>query len=97
MVQIKEIKEGVIFNVLVQARASKNEIVGIQDSSLKIRLISPPIEGRANKLCLAILAEKLKVNKSLIEIIKGAKSRRKTIKMKHITKKEIEALFRRIQ
>jgi hypothetical protein len=97
MAPIKETKQGVIFDVLVQPRASKNEIMGNQDGFLKIRLTSPPIEGKANKLCLTILAEKLKVNKSLVEIIKGDKSRRKTVKVKHITKKEVEALFKAVR
>lgn len=94
MIQIKETEEGVIFSVLIQPRSSKNEIVGLQDDFIKIKVTSPPIDGRANKQFLNILGEKLKINKSMIEIIGGSKSRRKTIKIKHITKKEIESLFK---
>ncbi len=93
MIQIKEIKEGVIINILVQPRASKNEIVGIRDDFLKIRLTAPPVEGKANRECISILAKRLNVSRKAIEIIKGDKSRRKTVKIAGVTKKEIEALF----
>jgi len=58
-------EKGLLLDVLVQPRASRNEIVGIHDGCLKIRLAAPPVEGAANKACVEFLAEVLGV--SLLE------------------------------
>ncbi|MBV9886391.1 MAG: DUF167 domain-containing protein, partial [Acidobacteria bacterium] len=39
----------VIFQVRVQPRASRDEIAGVIDGSLKIRIQAPAIENRANE------------------------------------------------
>lgn len=69
--------KGVFLNILVQPRASKNEIWGIQDNHLKIHLTAPPVEGAANKACADFLSDVLRINRSRITIVSGQKSRRK--------------------
>lgn len=73
--------EGIILSLHIQPRASKNEICGIQDNSLKIRLTSPPVDGAANKLCREFLACIFNVPKSAIEIISGETSRLKRVRI----------------
>ncbi len=63
----------------IQPRASKNEVVGLYDDSLKIRLTSPPVDGKANKALLAFLAKLLNVPKSALEMKSGHQSRRKCV------------------
>ena len=48
---------------------------------LKIYLTAVPVDGKANKELLKLLAEKLGVSKSRIEIIKGEKSKEKIIEV----------------
>ena len=72
---------GVTFAVRVVPRASKNEMAGIHGDALKIRLTTPPVEGRANKALIAFLAQQLGVRKSQVEIVAGATSRRKMIRV----------------
>ena len=60
---------------------SSNQGVKEEDGILKVHLNSPPAEGRANKELIEVLAEHFKVKKSQIEIIRGLKSREKTIKI----------------
>lgn len=74
-------EKGVILNLHIQPRASKNEICGLMDSSLKIRLTSPPVDGAANKLCREFLADLLHVPKSSVEIISGETSRHKRVRI----------------
>ncbi|HEX9079599.1 MAG TPA: DUF167 domain-containing protein, partial [Desulfuromonadaceae bacterium] len=62
-------------------RASKNEVCGIQDNALKVRLTSPPVEGAANKLCREFLAELFSVPKSAVEIVSGETSRHKRVRV----------------
>jgi len=72
-------EKGLLLDVLVQPRASRNEIVGIHDGCLKIRLAAPPVEVAANKACVEFLAEVLGVSRSRISIVNGHSSRRKRI------------------
>ena len=37
------------FRVKVQARARREEIVGVHDGALRVRVTAPPLEGRANR------------------------------------------------
>ncbi len=48
---------------------------------LKIYLTAVPVDGKANKELIKLLAEKLGVSKSRIEIIKGEKNKEKIIEI----------------
>jgi hypothetical protein len=74
-------EDGIILNIHVQPRASKNQICGIQGETLKIRLTSPPVDGAANKLCREFLADLFGVAKSYVEIISGETSRYKRVRI----------------
>jgi uncharacterized protein (TIGR00251 family) len=79
--KITEAKGGVTFAVRVVPRASRNEIVGVHGDALKVRLTAPPVEGRANEALVAFLAQRLGVRKSQVEIVAGATSRHKMIRV----------------
>ena len=91
---IREVQEGVIFKVSVQPRSSRNEIAGLQDDAVKIRLTAPPIEGAANKMCIEFLAKSLKVRKSDVEIIRGQSSRTKKVLVRSVNRDKIASLLR---
>jgi len=43
-------KDGsVVLRLYVQPRASKNELAGLHDGALKIRLTTPPVDGKAKR------------------------------------------------
>lgn len=65
----------------VQPRASKNEIAGVQDGALRVRLTAPPVEGQANAALQAFLAEMLGVRKSEIVIVAGQTGRSKIVQV----------------
>lgn len=73
--------DGILLSLHIQPRASKNEVCGIQNNALKIRLTSPPVDGAANKLCRDFLAVLLDVPKSDIVIISGEASRFKRVRI----------------
>jgi len=75
------VEGGIILNIHVQPRASKNHICGLQGEALKIRLTSPPVDGAANKLCREYLADLFGVAKSCVEIISGETSRHKRVRI----------------
>ena len=73
-------KRGTALAIRVIPRARRNEITEIlADGTVKIRLTSPPVEGKANQALIAFLSEILEVPRSRIEIIAGATGRAKLV------------------
>ena len=70
---------GLAFRVHVQPRSSRNQVVGVHGDALKLKLTAPPVEGAANAACIAFIADLLDLPKSVISIIAGHTSRRKTL------------------
>lgn len=85
--------DGVVIHLLVQPRASKNEIVGAQGEELKLRLTSPPVEGAANRLCCEYLAKRLGIAKSAVTLEAGESSRHKRILVQGLDVAAVEALL----
>ena len=79
MIQMRNHPEGIVFNVLVQPRSSKNAIVGAHGGALKIKLTAPPVDNAANRMCNKFLAKCLGVSKSSLKIISGHTSRNKQV------------------
>jgi uncharacterized protein len=77
--KITQHKEGIQFFAAIQPRASKNEISGVMNGALKIRLTSPPVEGAANKACIKFLAKQLGISASRVDIVGGLTSKNKII------------------
>ncbi|HRR42143.1 MAG TPA: DUF167 domain-containing protein, partial [Syntrophales bacterium] len=87
-------ERGLIFYVRVVPRSSRCEAAGIQDDALRIKITSPPVEGKANDECVRFLADLLGVKKSQVEIISGHKGRKKTVAVTGLKKADIDAFFR---
>ncbi|MGC1415890.1 MAG: DUF167 domain-containing protein [Candidatus Acidiferrum sp.] len=83
----------VSFAVLVQPRASKNEVAGERAGALKIRLQAPAVENRANEALVEFLAQLLKTPKSAVRILAGERSRTKRVEIHGVTKQQILGLL----
>ncbi|MGQ3892789.1 DUF167 domain-containing protein [Legionella sp. CNM-4043-24] len=68
-----------ILRLYVQPGARHNELIGLIGDELKLRLMAPPIEGRANAVLVKYLAQLFEVPRSDIQLKSGEKSRHKTI------------------
>lgn len=79
MLTLTEKKEGLVVKVAVVPRASRNQVAGLKEDALKIKLTAPPVEGAANKACLQFLAKALGLPKSSLTILSGESSRTKRI------------------
>jgi uncharacterized protein (TIGR00251 family) len=79
MLVIREHPNGIVFNVYVLPRSSKNKIVGVHGDALKVKVTAPPVAGAANKMCLKFLTKCLKARYLRLEIISGQNSRTKQI------------------
>lgn len=72
-------------HVLVQPRASKDEIVGLQGDRLKIRLKAPPVDGEANQYLIEYLSKAFKLPKKAICVTRGQTSRQKTLSIQSLS------------
>ncbi len=89
----------VTFQVRVVPRASANAIVGVQDGALKVRLIAPPVGGRANQALVKFLAKALNLRPRQIRVVSGHTGRMKTVAVTRVEARELatrlEALLKR--
>lgn len=67
--------------VKVVPRAKKRDIRKQPDGSYKIKVLSPPIDGRANKEVIDIIAREYGVKPSKVKIISGEKAREKVVEV----------------
>lgn len=70
-----------ILSVSVVPGASKSEIVGVEGGALKVRLAAPPVEGKANRELVRLLARALGVRGSDVEIVAGHRARLKKVQV----------------
>ncbi|MDA8169955.1 MAG: DUF167 domain-containing protein [Nitrospiraceae bacterium] len=72
---------GITFRVKVEPRSSRRKVMGIHEGALKVKLTSPPVEGKANEELIEFLADLLGVRKSDIKILRGGSSKQKTVEV----------------
>ena len=75
----------------VQPRAAHNQVAGLQGEALKLRLTSPPVDGKANKAVLATLARLLDLPKSSLSLRSGLQSRTKTVRIENADEAQLRA------
>jgi len=92
--RIKLCENGVRFSALIQARSAKNELNGIHNDALKIRLTAPSVDGVANKSCIRFFAKWLAVSPSEVSIFQELSSKNKTIEVTGITEKEFRHILK---
>lgn len=92
--RISPTKDGASLAVKVVPRASREELAGVQQGALRIRLTAPPVEGAANQALVAFVAKLLGVPKGDVEILSGHGSRRKVVGVQGLVPREVAARLR---
>jgi len=82
---IRETPGGTLLSVKLQPRASKNEIGALLGDELKIKVTAPPVDAAANEALVELLAGRLDCARGRVELIRGHKSRHKTVKLHGFT------------
>jgi len=93
MLQVSNVSGGVRFEVRVQPRSSRNQIVGEQSGALKVKLTAPPVDGEANASLLIFLAGYFGIPRKDITLLRGESSRTKLVEIKGLS---AEGLMKKI-
>jgi len=84
---------GLTFAVRVVPRASITQIAGEHDGALRVRIAAPPVDGAANKELVKVLASSFELPQNAVEIISGANSKTKTVRIRGADAAQLEQLI----
>jgi uncharacterized protein (TIGR00251 family) len=74
-------------------RSYSNRIVGKEGDVFKVKVTAPPVEGRANKALISLLAKSLKIPKRDIVLMSGKHSRMKMVRIHGLSKEAVMKLM----
>ena len=66
-------------DLLIQPKASRDQIQGLHGDELKVAITAPPVDGQANSHLIKYLAKQFKVAKGQIQIVRGELGRHKSV------------------
>jgi hypothetical protein len=72
---------GLTFAVRIVPRASRSEIAGEYNGALRVRIAAPPVDGAANRELVRTLAKIFKLPQNAVEIVSGANSKSKMVRV----------------
>ncbi|HEX8012140.1 MAG TPA: DUF167 domain-containing protein [Casimicrobiaceae bacterium] len=67
--------------IRAQPGAKRTEVAGAHGGALRIRVASPPVEGKANEELRRFLAEAFGVPRRSVALLHGETSRQKTVRI----------------
>lgn len=76
---LRQTAAGVELRLLVQPRASRDQLAGVQGEELKVRLAAPPVDGAANVACRAFFAKLCGLPAGRVTLVAGESSRHKRL------------------
>ena len=93
MTWIKEQDNSVVLSLRIVPNAKKTEIQGEHGDALKIRIQSPPVDGKANAELIKFLSKKIGVHKSAIHIVSGDTGRDKRVMIHGISYEKVKEVL----
>ena len=79
MVAVRRDGDDLWLDLLIQPKASRDQIQGLHGEELKVAITAPPVDGQANSHLIKYLAKQFKVAKGQIQIVRGELGRHKTV------------------
>jgi len=73
--------QSITVHVRVQPRAKRNSVEPAAGGGFKVYVTAPPEDGRANDAVVETIAEWLGVKRRQVEILRGATSRQKVVRI----------------
>ena len=78
--------------VKVTPRASRDEIAGMRDGVLVVRVTAAPVDDAANRAVVKLIAKRAGVARGRVQIARGARGRRKRIEIEGAGPEELRRL-----
>ena len=66
-------------SIRLTPRASRDAIAGFEGETVRVRVTAPPVEGRANRALVRLLAKRLGVPRGSVRVVAGQASRNKVV------------------
>lgn len=80
-----------LLEITVSPKSSRSMVAVDAEGRVKVYLNSPPVEGKANEECIGLLAKKIGVARTRLEIDRGSRGRKKLIRVQGMSRDEIIA------
>ena len=87
---------GLTVCMYVQPGAKYSVIDGRYDGRLKVRIASPPVDGKANRALIKFVSALCGISKSRVLLVKGEKSRKKDILLK-VNPEDIDSVLTKFE
>ena len=71
--------------VRVQPRASRDGVAGERGGAIVVRLTAPAEGGKANRALIRLIADRARVPRGAVEIVRGRRSREKLVRVEGLT------------
>lgn len=78
---IRETDTTIDLRIFAQPKSSRNAFAGAHGDALKVRITAPPVDGAANRMCVAFISKTFGISKSCVQVISGESSRTKVIRL----------------
>ncbi len=92
MTYLSQLTDGtVLLRLYVQPKASKARITGLFDGCLKLAILAPPVDGKANEEVVKFLAGVLAIPGRDITIKSGIQGRKKQLLVKGLPLEEMRS------
>lgn len=80
----EQTNKGILLKIRLSPKARREGVESVYTDAngvdyLKIAVNAPPVDGKANKALIALLAKRFKIAKSRFELVSGLTDRTKTI------------------
>ena len=93
MAYCTETADGVVLNVKAQPRSSKAGVDGLLGDAVKVRIRCAPVDGKANKEVVEVLADEFSIPKSRVVFKSGETSKTKRILLKGVSAEDLRKHF----
>ena len=87
--RIRDSGSGIDIRLHIQPKAACDELAGLHNGAIKLRISAPPADNAANRAVVEFFSALLKVPKSRITFLRGQKSRDKILRITGITLEDV--------
>jgi len=91
--QVQELHNHVRLTVNVKPRSQEDKLIIEPDGTLTLRVVAPPVDGKANRMVVRFLAKRLGRTKSQVRIVAGLRSNVKIVEIANMSKAEVSRLI----